>query len=469
MPGSDDRQIAAEFLRGLVALVKELRDEAPAAAPAVIVSGTQATSQPARADDPAQSLRQTPVIPPLSESRVAAIQRARPPTTNDQQARHLDALERARQARLALKEQFEDAVTAASTSHPSMTPVTYDGQPQRAHSTHTATGPQRTPTPNVASPMHTAPWLIEVTQSGRTSLLLDGPTSDCTPGRLLYPTGKSGFAHLKEVVMSIDIPEAEARAPDIVIQRTRSNHTGLVALYHHLRDRKSALVNTWKRQNPTRAHQALPYEWKGGDPRLPVRPGHKHTSGLTAKFCEPGRDLDDEMEPGEIYGGAAVRCKLYFVRAEAAAGGTRYVRFADHELVDTIKRPATAIVLPETEILYSSLAKFVLDVDRNDWDVQVQPKSKKRPNGGEDAGAPPAKKAKKTKGNATQQMTTRSMAEREAALKFTADGPEQKKKKDNRDDMNAGYEHSQRESMDSCDPAEEVLTQTAVMVLLQDG
>jgi hypothetical protein len=468
-PRPKDRQIAAQFLRGLVCLIKEIRDDGPTAVSTSPAPGPEATTRPA-SHHPAHVTSQgrtasTPIGPQTAQSTAG----------HDEQVHHLDAHEAARQARLALKDQFEDIAVPSSTpghAPPTMTPVSHNKQPEEQGTIQTTTNLGLSLPPKPQLPVLTIPNLIETVKDGKITLHLDGMANGDIAGRLLYPTGGSEQVALGQIGDIHTVTQGKAGGADIVIERIPANYRALVAAYYHLRQRKADLVTAWKLQNPTRTHliSKLPYEMDDDDSGLPSR-RKKSPAALEVRYYR--RSLLELGYWGTSEDGAVAR-RVFFIRTKAVYSTepeTEYIHVNDQVHVKEIKKPTTAIVLAETEDVYRHLSWFVQNVKAQDWADQPHSNKRKRPtedqqegeqqevkqegqqeSDQEEAGGPPCKKAKTT--------TTKQPA--------NMGGPRDEERAEPRETLEEDVKQRIQETDENAQDRAVELTQTAVMVWL-DG
>ncbi|KAH8905243.1 hypothetical protein BR93DRAFT_929496 [Coniochaeta sp. PMI_546] len=443
----ENHQIASQFLRGLVALINEVRNEntpvvsaAPTPTPAVIM-------QPAGSPPHQQSTRN------ISDPTHDDHKTAKGQTSHGDQLRHLDALEAARLARLALKEQYEDEVSGTSTGHDQTTKATvsHDMQPQLPNPR--LTPPYSMPTALTKSDDMTlaSSCLLESITDGKITLNLNSMANDCSPCRLLYQTCNSGAAGLTQCLLetSSAAPSVKTGIMDMVMERTVANYRLLVQAYHHLKLRKAALVEEWKSRNPTRVHSLSThcYETKA---RVAPNPRQKKPQeGLMVIE----RAYQEEYEPGEITEGQVVQRRLFFTRGNHALGrsgawadNATYINVCTGVHSKKVKKKSRAIILPESEDVYARLAWFVRNVSEQDW-VAAQPNSKKRASQDAHDGPGPRKKAKLTVD--------------------TLDGVNMKQERGFGDIELSVQKMNQGDVVPK--HASVVLTQTAVVVLLNEG
>lgn len=450
--GSEDRRLACQFIRGLVALIREIRLDTPATVSASASSPPQASTELAD-HHPGHAIATSQDI---TWSTLDGPHIVKHPESRDEQLQHLDALEAARQARLALKDQFEGVVATTATVHqaaPTTIPASYHHQPQETNAQQTAANAShsRTSNPQIRQ-LATLP-IIESLEDGKITLHLNGVTQCNTSRRLLYQTGKPDQVELRQIGLFHAATTSDASATNIVVERTAANYVYLIKAYHYLRQRKAELVADWKRQNPTRQHllSKLPHDKDDDDPPLPTGPKGPPPT-ISVMYYPPARN---ELEPGETSEGGAVARRLFFTRGCGASGAKlNYVRIHDKVPAKKIKKPSTAIVLAETEDVYRQLAWFATNVDKQDWAVVQQPQSSKRKRPGE-ARPKTAPPAKKVKGETIGQLAdvTVKKAQQRAELARMGHG-----------DVGPDLQETDRAAGDTT-----ALTQSAVMVLLDDG
>lgn len=443
----ENHQIASQFLRGLVALINEIRNEnapvvsaAPTPTPAVIM-------QPA--DSPPHHRSTRNISDPTHDDHKTA----KDQTSHGDQLRHLDALEAARLARLALKEQYEDEVSGSSTGHVQTVKATvsHDVQPQLPNPR--LMPPYSMPTALTKSDDMTlaSSCLLESITDGKITLNLKSMANDSSPCRLLYQTCNSGAAGLTQCLLetSSAAPSVKTGIMDMVIERTVANYRLLVQAYHHLKLRKAALVEEWKCRNPTRV-QSLSTHCYETNARVAPNPRQKKPQeGLMVIE----RAYQEEYEPGEITEGQVVQRRLFFTRGNHALGrsgawadSATYINVCTGVHSKKVKKKSRAIILPESEDVYARLAWFVRNVSEQDW-VAAQPNSKKRASQDAHDGSGPWKKAKLTVDTLDEVNMKQEVGLRDIELSVQK--------------MNQGDVVPKHASV--------VLTQTAVVVLLNEG
>ncbi|KAB5580246.1 hypothetical protein GE09DRAFT_1081456 [Coniochaeta sp. 2T2.1] len=471
---SDNQQVASQFLRGLVALINEIRSEntQPPGTPMPLTYPTHADTHPVDSIPAVRrSARQEPVTPgsvfasapstlhndtrsgdnaqAVTMSAKQALVSAR--DTQDEQTRHLDALEAARQARLAMKDTFGDVMSADGTpAYPDPVPTSDSNQQRRGtpqpgnnahlgvlgaswqanlHLTNTLEGvaaPTATRDTHrlaIASPSYDAamqdpydalqdpgimpsvvpdgnsgvPYLLESMVGGEIKLYLNGMAMGCTHGRLLYQTGKKPTS-LTQIGFKNPNAKIERGPYDIVIERNLENYKLLIEAYHYLRARKSELVKEWKRVNRARTHLLVPHSY--------ARANDEHEPPLKYKRCAmcirlieytPSADLEPEAE----HEPSLISRRVLFQRAKNIRQNYTYSMeklpdyFAWRDSVKITKQKTirNAFILPESEEVYSRLAWFVHTVSEGDW--LSGPNTMKRPSETALEAPGPSKKAKK--------------------------------------------------------------------------
>ncbi|OIW34629.1 hypothetical protein CONLIGDRAFT_626660 [Coniochaeta ligniaria NRRL 30616] len=338
------------------------------------------------------------------ESSTHDAQPTKGPDSRNGQLQHLDALGAARITRLVSKNKFEDQALESPTheAQPTEAPASRDGQVQNHDKLQAATYPRPTITIEPRDEMLATPYLLESMADGKIKLYLNGTTSGCTPGRLLYQTSKSDAHNLTQLGTSeTRCPKVSAGIVDFVVERTQANYKLLVEAYYHLRLRKVQLANEWKRRNPTRAGSLVshPYEV---DPQHGPPPRHNTVPDTLTGL---GRAVREDFEPWEITEVSLAGRRLHFARgrpvhADFSCSGEEEASYITASTasggahVERAKRPLKAIVLPESEEVYARLAWFVRHMSAKRWVAEAPPQSRKRSSEDALVGPGPAKKAK---------------------------------------------------------------------------
>ncbi|KAB5551050.1 hypothetical protein GE09DRAFT_1124731 [Coniochaeta sp. 2T2.1] len=475
---SDNQQVASQFLRGLVALIDGIRTEKtqPTRTPLPLTYPIHADTHTV---DSIQAVRysalQQPAIPvsvpaPVPSTLYSATHSggnaqaittstnqafASGQDTQDDQTRHLDALDAARQARVAMKDTFGDVMPADGTRahqgsvHTSDNNRQRQGTPQPPHSAHlgvlgaswlatldlTSTldggaplsATQGTHRPATASTSYDAkmqdpydalqdpelmpsivpdgnsgvPYLLESMVGGKIKLYLNGMAMGCTHGRLLYQTGRKPTS-LTQIGFKNPNAKIERGPYDIVIERNLQNYMLLVEAYHYLRLRKSELVKEWKRANRARTHLLVPHGYaRANDEHEPPLRYKGCPMSFRLIQCTPSADLEPEAEQEA----SLISRRVLFQRAKNIRQNYTYSmeRLPEHfgwpNSVKITKQKAirNAFILPESEEVYSRLAWFVHTVSEETW--LSEPNTMKRPSETALEAPGPSKKAKKALNN----------------------------------------------------------------------
>lgn len=387
--------------------------------------------------------------------------------SHNEQNHHLDALEAARNARLAFKDKYEDE-TAESSTHaapPKNSKVSHNKQPTHHGAQEMTLRPKPTPTTlrlkstpktQTAVAGSATPYLLESTSDEKITLYLNGTTNGCTPCRLLY-RDKPELVSLTVLGHPHTAPKTMAGLAEIVIERTAANYKLLVEAYHHLKLRKAELTKEWKRRNPTRAHLMVSHRYEVDDP--PRSSSGTVSQPLWVIEYEPPEG--EEPEPGEIVEivtveGDHVPRRLFFVRGRPVQRNfsgcpteATFINIASGEQSTSVKRRSRCIMLPETEELYARLAWFVRNVSQKSWKDVKQSQAQPKKRPAGDVREGQGPSKKKAKVSANGPGLARKETEVVKAVDGRAQGPRQ------------------TDLMPKDRSVE--LKQTAVVVLLNDG